>query len=320
MPTYSSPASAWSTCSPSSGGAGAERPRHDGDRDGAGLGAAVRQQLPRRARGRAAAAESEPDARAATASCISSICRLTAPKLGLAAAASGAATAPSISKAAAGSATTARSGSRSTAGSSGRGSAIRLARPNEALGLSRHAAEPRSQSGRLRLSRRGRIDAGAIHQRRHDPAAAGQPATIEVAALNVRARATGALRADPGGFTGRLRVTGGGLDGSSLRPGRRPPADRGRLRPPTTRISPGRRRSSSARGRLEGVVLLDPAGTSVEGALVPAGLSRGPLAIASSTPRPTARRRRPGARPVRRLARPRLHFNPSPRSRRAATG
>ena len=35
------------------------------------------------------------------------------------------------------------------------------------------------------------------------------------------------------------------------------------------------------RGTIEGVVLLDPAGTSVEGRVVARGLSRGPLSIAS---------------------------------------
>ena len=50
--------------------------------------------------------------------------------------------------------------------------AVRLERPLDALGLSERAAQHRSQRGRLRLARRGRLDAGAVHGQRADPAAA----------------------------------------------------------------------------------------------------------------------------------------------------
>jgi len=112
--------------------------------------------------------------------------------------------------------------------------------------------------------------------------APGQPALIQVAALNVSGtRATGALRADPGGFTGRLTVAGGGLDGTLLfnpvggnqRIGVNLTAsDAHFVGPPPIVVR---------RGTIEGAVLLDPAGTSVEGRIVARGVSRGPLSIAN---------------------------------------
>jgi translocation and assembly module TamB len=110
----------------------------------------------------------------------------------------------------------------------------------------------------------------------------GQPAIIQIGALNVSGtRASGALRSDPGGFTGRLTVAGGGLDGTLLfnpfggnqRIGVDLAASDARfVGPPPIVIR---------RGTIEGVVLLDPAGTSVEGRIVARGVSRGPLSIAS---------------------------------------
>ena len=111
---------------------------------------------------------------------------------------------------------------------------------------------------------------------------AGQPAIIQVAALNVSGtRATGALRSDPGGFTGRLTVAGGGLDGTLLfnpvggnqRIGVDLNANEAHfVGPPPIVVR---------RGTITGVVLLDPAGTNVEGRIVARGVSRGPLSIAS---------------------------------------
>lgn len=110
----------------------------------------------------------------------------------------------------------------------------------------------------------------------------GQPARIQVTALDVSgSHATGLLRSDPGGFTGRLDVSGGGLAGTLLFS----PAgmnqriavnlaatDARFVGPPPIVVR---------RGTIEGVVILDPAGTSVEGRIVARGLSRGPLTIAN---------------------------------------
>ncbi|HST37301.1 MAG TPA: translocation/assembly module TamB domain-containing protein [Allosphingosinicella sp.] len=108
------------------------------------------------------------------------------------------------------------------------------------------------------------------------------PATIQFAQLNVSgARASGALRSDPGGFNGTLAVAGGGLDGSL----RFSPANGHQ------RIAVDLRAENASfvgpppivvrRGTINGVILLDPAGTSIEGRVVARGVSRGPLSIAN---------------------------------------
>ncbi|HYN45788.1 MAG TPA: translocation/assembly module TamB, partial [Allosphingosinicella sp.] len=110
----------------------------------------------------------------------------------------------------------------------------------------------------------------------------GRPAIIQVAALNVSGtRASGALRSDPGGFTGQLDVAGGGLDGRLLFG---PFAGHQRIMVNLTANDArfvGPPPIVIRRGTIEGMILLDPAGTSVEGRLTARGLSRGPLSIAN---------------------------------------
>ena len=110
----------------------------------------------------------------------------------------------------------------------------------------------------------------------------GQPATIQFAQLNVSGtRASGALRSDPGGFTGTLNVAGGGLDGRLVFS---PALGHQRIAVDLTANEAnfvGPPPIVVRRGTIEGVVLLDPAGTSIEGRIVARGVSRGPLSIAS---------------------------------------
>lgn len=110
----------------------------------------------------------------------------------------------------------------------------------------------------------------------------GQSATIQFAALNVSGtRATGALRSDPGGFSGQLDVAGGGLDGRLLfSPHRGHQRIAVRLAANDARFA-GPPPIVVRRGTIEGVILLDPAGTSIEGRVTARGLSRGPLSIAN---------------------------------------
>ena len=178
----------------------------------------------------------------------------------------------------------------------------------EALGLRRRAAQPRSDTRRLRLSRRGRLDSRSVHVATGAILLpSGQPASIQVAALNVSGTtARGTLRSDPGGFTGRLDVAGGGLDGRLLfSPVGDDPADRGasgREQRALRRAAADRR---SGAGRIDGV---DPAQSRRHLDRRHVQRARGSAAAGSSIANVdcagrAARRRRPGpgdASPARR--------------------
>ncbi len=112
------------------------------------------------------------------------------------------------------------------------------------------------------------------------PAAA--PATIQVAALRVSGTtATGSLRSDPGGFTGQLNIFGGGMRGALLF---NPQGDIQRIEAHLNADQAtfsGPPPLSIARGKLDGVILLDPAGTSVEATLDARGVRRGAVTLAN---------------------------------------
>jgi translocation and assembly module TamB len=160
--------------------------------------------------------------------------------------------------------------------------AIRLARPNETLGLRDVLLnlDPTAAGFTYRAAGGSTLgpftSAGAILLPRDEPA------LIQVGALDVSGtQATGSLRSDPGGFTGQLNVAGGGLSGKLVfdpvgnvqRIAADLIADNVRfVGPPPIAIRSG---------RLQGVALLDPGGASLRGTLTARGLSRGPLALAS---------------------------------------
>ncbi len=160
--------------------------------------------------------------------------------------------------------------------------AIRLARPNQALGLRDVLLnlDPTAEGFAYRAA--GRSHLGPFTSNGAILMPKDRPTVIQVAAIDVSStRASGALRSDPGGFTGRLDVDGGGLAGKLLfdpwngiqRITIDLKADNARFAgPPPILIRSG---------RLEGVALLDPAGTSLKGSLNARGLSRGGLSIAS---------------------------------------
>jgi translocation and assembly module TamB len=159
--------------------------------------------------------------------------------------------------------------------------AIRLASPNEAMGLANVLLllDPTSQGFAYRAE--GGSTLGPFTSRGDILLPAGQAATVQVAALNVSGtNATGSLRSDPGGFTGRLNVAGGGVAGALLfnpvgqvqRIEAHLTAEDARfLGPPPIAIR---------RGKLDGVILLNPGATSVEGTLALRGMTRGPLSLA----------------------------------------
>lgn len=156
-----------------------------------------------------------------------------------------------------------------------------LARPADALGLAgvRAVLDPDAEGYAFRavggstlgpFAARGRIDLPR-----------GAPAIVRVAALNVSGTtARGDLRSDPGGFTGSMLVAGGGIDGWLLFA---PVGDIQRiethlaLADATVAAAPAMR---VRRGKLDAVLLLDPAGTSVEATASALGLRRGDVSIA----------------------------------------
>jgi translocation and assembly module TamB len=160
--------------------------------------------------------------------------------------------------------------------------AIRLARPNEALGLADVLLNLDPTAAGYTYRSAGGSYLGPFTSHGAILLPKDQPALIQVAAIDVsNSRASGALRSDPGGFTGRLDVSGGGLAGRLVfdpwhdiqRITIDLKADNARFAgPPPILIRSG---------RLEGVALLDPAGTSLKGKLSARGLSRGALSIAS---------------------------------------
>jgi translocation and assembly module TamB len=160
--------------------------------------------------------------------------------------------------------------------------AIRLERPVDALGLSNVLLNLEPDAIGYAWRAEGGSALGPFTGNGAILLPAGQPASFQIAALNVSGtRASGALRADPGGFTGRLDVDGGGLTGRLLfnpvngmqRIGVNLTANEASFTgPPPIAIR---------RGTIEGVVLLDPAGTSIDGRIQARGLSRGGVFIAS---------------------------------------
>jgi translocation and assembly module TamB len=160
--------------------------------------------------------------------------------------------------------------------------AIRLERPVDSLGLTDVLLNLEPNPSGFDWRAEGGSALGPFNGTGGILLPAGQPAIIQVAALNVSGtHASGALRSDPGGFTGRLAVAGGGLDGTLLF---NPAGANQRIAVDLTANEAafvGPPPIVIRRGTIRGVVLLDPAGTSVEGRIVARGVSRGPLSIAS---------------------------------------
>jgi translocation and assembly module TamB len=159
--------------------------------------------------------------------------------------------------------------------------AIRLARPSEALGLADVLLNLDPTQAGYAYRAQGRSHLGLFTSNGAILMPRDRPTLIQVAALNVSStRASGVLRPDPGGFTGVLIVAGGGLDGKlSFDPWNNIQRIQADLTANGARFA-GPPPIVIRTGRLEGVALLDPAGTSLRGTLAARGLSRGALSIA----------------------------------------
>ena len=159
--------------------------------------------------------------------------------------------------------------------------AVRLDAPVPALGLADVLLNLEPSMAGFAWAAQGGSTLGPFRGRGAILLPSGQPAIIQVAALDVSGTtARGALRSDSGGFSGNLDVAGGGLEGRLAfapfngvqRIAVDLDAEEARFAGPPAIVM--------RRGTIEGVVLLDPRGTSLEGRVEARGLSRGPLNIA----------------------------------------
>ncbi|TZG28854.1 translocation/assembly module TamB domain-containing protein [Sphingomonas montanisoli] len=110
---------------------------------------------------------------------------------------------------------------------------------------------------------------------------ANQPATIQVAAIDVSgAKGSGSLRSDPGGFSGRIDLAGGTVTGPMLF------AVRGGVQAIEPHLLAQRAHFAAAtpidigRGRFDGTILLDREGTTIDGRMGVVGLRMGAISLA----------------------------------------
>ncbi|MEK6638519.1 MAG: translocation/assembly module TamB domain-containing protein [Pseudomonadota bacterium] len=110
---------------------------------------------------------------------------------------------------------------------------------------------------------------------------AGAPATVNVAALDVSGiKARGSLISREGGFDGTLTLAGSGIGGTlNFAPAGNIQRVEAHLKARDARLS-GPPLMFAQRGQLDGVMLLDPVGTTIEGTLSGQGLSRSGLSLA----------------------------------------
>lgn len=156
---------------------------------------------------------------------------------------------------------------------------LQFRRPNDALGLQdvRLHLDPTAQGFTFTAagqSRLGPFDgAGDILLPR------GANAQIAVQRLDVSGtRATGMVTIVDDGFDGRLAVSGGGIDGDVvLRPVNAVQRIETRLALRNAQLVGG---ATLRQGRIDLAIMLDPAGTTLEGTFNGTGLRRGPLSLA----------------------------------------
>ncbi|MDB5684218.1 MAG: hypothetical protein JWM75_1916 [Sphingomonas bacterium] len=158
---------------------------------------------------------------------------------------------------------------------------LQLARPMPALGLSnvQLALDPTAEGFAYRAA--GGSTLGPFASTGQILLPPGAPATIAVAALNVTGtRGSGALRSDPGGFTGRLVFAGGGLAGTlAFSPVGDIQRIEGHLGADGATLA-GQAGLTVRKGKLDGVLMLRDEGPSVNATIQAQGLRRGGIAIA----------------------------------------
>jgi len=156
-----------------------------------------------------------------------------------------------------------------------------LDHPVAALGLTQVALNLDPVPEGFRFHAQGGSAAGPFQANGLIRTAPGQPTAIEVADIAVTGtHAKGRLVSGPGGFTGRLDLAGGGIGGSI---GFAPQGALQRVEPHLTLTGATIATAQPLtvrRGRVDGAILLDPAGATIDGTLRMVGLSHGSMTLA----------------------------------------
>lgn len=160
---------------------------------------------------------------------------------------------------------------------------LRLARPNDAAGLRdvRLSLVPNATGFAYTASGLSTLGPFSSEGRILLPAGGGAT-SFQIARLDISGtRLAGTLRSDTGGFTGRLSVSGGGLQGELLlRPQGGVQRIEAHLVANNARFA-GPPPISIASGRLDGVVVLNPGALSIEATVAAQGVKRGDVELAS---------------------------------------
>jgi len=151
-------------------------------------------------------------------------------------------------------------------------------RPNEAMSLSGVVAHLDPTARGFAFTARGGSRLGPFDGRGEILLPPGGGGSIQIDELNVSgSKATGTLAIVEGGFDGRLAIAGGGLSGELLF---RPVGAIQRIEAHIALVAAQLAGNISLRrGRIDAVMLLDPAGTSIEATATGAGLRRATLSL-----------------------------------------
>ncbi|MDB5689929.1 MAG: hypothetical protein JWL91_1805, partial [Sphingomonas bacterium] len=156
-----------------------------------------------------------------------------------------------------------------------------LARPMDALGLSevRLLLDPTAQGFAYRAG--GGSTLGPFTSDGAILLPAGQAATVSIARLDVTGtRGQGALRSDPGGFTGRIGFGGGGIAGTlDFAPVGMIQRIEGHLTADRAALA-GVPALTLRKGALDGVLMVRPEGPSIQATVLAQGARRGGISIA----------------------------------------
>jgi len=161
---------------------------------------------------------------------------------------------------------------------------LNLERPNDALGIRdmRLFLDPIAQGFAYRANGQSRL--GPFTSNGQILLPRGGRATIAIAALDVAgSTASGALRADPGGFTGQLRLAGGGLSGTlDFAPANGDQRIEAHLAANNLSLT-GPPAFSVRSGRVDGSIILAEGRTTVDGVIVARGLVTSGVTLARLT-------------------------------------